>query len=200
VVSAVFRLSQQRSNGCPPSVRIVVGSTGQILGARQRYDVPSKKYSDEYREQFLREALRVGGRGPYGLATERGLSAGMVHRWLSEAARLGRMPDQPRRPEDLKPEEKLRLLSEAARLNDTELGEFLRREGLQEADLTRWRDEAIGGLSGPLKSSPPSKRIRDLERELRRKDKALAETAALLVLSKKAQALWAAVEDDTDED
>lgn len=128
------------------------------------------------------------------------MSQGAVYRWLNEAAKLGRMPDQSRRPEDLKPEDKLRLLSEAARLNDTELGEFLRREGVQEADLVRWREEALGGLSGPLKSGPPSKRIRDLERELKRKEKALAEAAALLVLSKKAQALWAAVEDDTSDD
>jgi transposase len=159
-----------------------------------------KKYPDSYRDQFLREAFRPGGRGPYGLAKERGISAGAVYRWLNEAAKLGRMPDQPRRPDDLQPEEKLRLVSEAARLNDTELGEFLRREGVQEADLVRWREEALGGLSGPLKAGPPSKRIRDLERELKRKEKALAEAAALLVLSKKAQALWAAVEDDTSDD
>ena len=40
------------------------------------------------------------------------------------------------------------------------------------------------------------KRIKELERELRRKDKALAETAALLVLKKKAQAIWGDREDE----
>jgi hypothetical protein len=38
--------------------------------------------------------------------------------------------------------------------------------------------------------------LRQLEAELRRKDRALAETAALLVLSKKMQALWGDNEDD----
>jgi transposase len=42
----------------------------------------------------------------------------------------------------------------------------------------------------PKASSAESKRIKELERELRRKEKALAETAALLVLRKKADALW----------
>ncbi len=40
--------------------------------------------------------------------------------------------------------------------------------------------------------------MRELERQLRRKDKALAEAAALLVLQKKAQALWGDADDDTD--
>jgi hypothetical protein len=48
------------------------------------------------------------------------------------------------------------------------------------------------------KKAPEVKRIRELERDLRRKDKALAETAALLVLKKKAQAIWGDEDDDTD--
>ena len=85
-------------------------------------------------------------------------------------------------------------------MNDSELGEFLRREGIQEEDLERWREEALGGLGGARKAQPPSKRLRELERELRRKDKALAEAAALLVLAKKARALWGDEDDDTSED
>ena len=42
-----------------------------------------------------------------------------------------------------------------------------------------------------------SRKVRELEKELRRKDKALAEAAALLVLQKKAQALWGDEDDDT---
>jgi len=48
------------------------------------------------------------------------------------------------------------------------------------------------------KKAPESKRIRELERELRRKDAALAETAALLVLKKKAQMIWGDEDDNTD--
>jgi transposase len=134
------------------------------------------------------------------LGKVRGISAGNVYRWLQQAAKLGPMADTPQRPEDRSPQEKLRIVTEAARLNDAQLGEFLRSEGIQEADLLRWREEALGGLSGPKPVGPPSKRIRELERELHRKEKALAETAALLVLSKKAQALWGDADDDTNED
>jgi len=48
------------------------------------------------------------------------------------------------------------------------------------------------------KQAPEGKRVRELEKELRRKDKTLAETAALLVLKKKAQAIWGDEDDDTD--
>lgn len=159
-----------------------------------------RKYSDAYREQFLREALRPGGPGPYALGRERGLSNGAVYRWLQGASKLGAMSKPPRRPEDLSPQDKLRILNEASRLDDAHLGEFLRREGVQEADLSRWREEALGGLGGGRKPQPPSKQIRELERELRRKEKALAEAAALLILAKKARALWGDAEDDTSEE
>lgn len=160
----------------------------------------SRKYSEAYKEQFLREALRPGGRGPYALARERGLSNGLVYRWVHDARKLGGMSDTPRRPDDFSPQDKLRVVNDAARLNDSELGEFLRREGVHADDLTRWREEALGGLGGARKAQPPSKRIRELERELRRKEKALAEAAALLVLAKKARALWGDAEDDTSEE
>lgn len=156
------------------------------------------KYSQEFKEQFLRQAYRPGSRGPYGLASEQGISKGTVYRWILETTKLGAMPDKPQRPEDRSPLEKLRLVIEASRLDDAQLGEFFRREGIHEPDLERWRNEALGGLAGSGKptSQPPSKRLRELERELKRKDKALAEAAALLVLSKKARALWGEEDDD----
>lgn len=59
------------------------------------------------------------------------------------------------------------------------------------------------GLSRPPKSRQErdeekavKKRIKQLERELQRKNAALAETAALLVLRKKAEALWGKDEDE----
>jgi len=64
--------------------------------------------------------------------------------------------------------------------------------GLHEADLAAWREAAISGLGAaqaPQARSGDARRVRELEKELRRKDKALAETAALLVLQKKVRAI-----------
>jgi hypothetical protein len=56
----------------------------------------------------------------------------------------------------------------------------------------------IIGLEPKPARRAETKRIKDLEKELRRKDQALAETAALLVLKKKAQEIWGDEDDDTD--
>jgi transposase len=91
------------------------------------------------------------------------------------------------------------VLFAAQGLTAEELGALLRREGLHEAQLQEWRQAAAGALSGAAGEALPSKerkrlaaaekRVKELERELHRKEKALAETAALLVLEKKLQAM-----------
>jgi transposase-like protein len=98
------------------------------------------------------------------------------------------------------PEDKLRILRESARLEGAALGAFLRHEGVHEADLEGWREAvdeaALAALAGRRQRSAEQKRVRKLEGELRRKEKALAEAAALLVLAEKARALWGDHEDD----
>ncbi|MCI0573782.1 MAG: hypothetical protein L0Y66_23850 [Myxococcaceae bacterium] len=102
--------------------------------------------------------------------------------------------------------EKLRVLLEAHALRATPeaLSSFLRKEGVTLEQLEEWRRAAGEALSpeGRKRSAKPSaeaKRIRQLEAELHRKEKALAEAAALLVLKKKVQALWGDEDDSTDE-
>ncbi len=107
-----------------------------------------------------------------------------------------------KRPQDWTAEEKLQAVIEAAGLPEAELGEFLRRQGLHEAQLQQWRDGVLAGLErhpkrGSKKSSPEARRVRELERELARKEKALAEAAALLILQKKARSIWGDEADDT---
>jgi len=107
-----------------------------------------------------------------------------------------------KRPQDWTAEEKLQAVIEAAGLSEEELGEFLRRQGLHGAQLQQWRDGVLAGLEqsskrGSRKSSPEARRVRELERELDRKEKALAEAAALLVLKKKVRKIWGDEADDT---
>jgi transposase-like protein len=108
-----------------------------------------------------------------------------------------------KRPNDKSPEEKLRAVLESASVPSDQLGEFLRKKGLHETHLQQWRLQMLQGLGkqpNTAKSKPSAaeaKQIRELEKELRRKDKALAETAALLVLKKKVQQIWGDEDDDT---
>lgn len=110
----------------------------------------------------------------------------------------------PKRPEDWTSEEKLAVVLEAASLSDKQLGAFLRSKGLHETHLQQWRLQMLNGLEKrpgtakkPKRSTADTKKIKALEKELKRKDKALAETAALLVLKKKAQQIWGDGDDDT---
>ena len=106
-----------------------------------------------------------------------------------------------KRPQDWTAEEKLQVVIEAAAVPEAELGAFLRRQGLHEAQLRQWRQQVLASLGQPStrgskKATPEARKLRELERELTRKDKALAETAALLVLKKKAHSIWGDEDDD----
>jgi len=128
------------------------------------------------------------------LAREVGVPQPTLSRWLRSARSVRAMshPEQPsKRPQSSSSQEKLRIVVEAARLKPEELGAFLRREGLHEAQLLEWTRAATSGLDDPRPPERTKKvknaeqrRIRELERELRRKDAALAEVAALLALQK----------------
>lgn len=130
------------------------------------------------------------------LALETGLRQQTLSRWMQEASSLPVMPaKRPRR--DWSIEEKIRILAKASTLTGAELMDFLQREGLLQAEYEQWRlalsEEGRASLA-------TTKRIRALERELARKEKALAEAAALLVLKKKVQALEGGEDVDTDEE
>ena len=102
-----------------------------------------------------------------------------------------------RRPQDWTAEEKLNAILEYEKLNEEERGKYLRERGLHSIHIERWKEAIIEGLKSSKlnKKDSREKRIKELEKELRRKDKALAETAALLVLKKKAQDIWGEPED-----
>ena len=140
------------------------------------------------------------------LAKELRIPQPTLSRWVREASSLPKMSEEKKTPKPKSPaqwttEEKLRVVVGAANLTDEELGEYLRREGLHKAQLDEWRAAAAAGFEKakkPAKPSPEAKKVRELEKELRRKERALAETAALLVLKKKAQAIWGDEDDSTD--
>jgi hypothetical protein len=108
-----------------------------------------------------------------------------------------------KRPNDWTPENKLKTVLEASSLSDDELGAFLRNKGLHKTHLDQWRSQMLNGLDSrhsrkkARKKSKDAKRIKALEKELNRKEKALAEAAALLVLKKKAQKIWGDEDDPT---
>jgi transposase len=171
------------------------------------------KYNAGFRSRMVQRMAGPEGISARALAKEVGVPQPTLSLWLRRAPRVSAMTkdrdDQDklknRRPKAWTPDEKLRVVLQASALSEEQLGAFLRREGLQSADLNEWRAKALEAASAALQS-PASKRrgptpevirIRELEKELHRKDRALAEVTALLALKKKLQALWGDEEDDT---
>jgi transposase-like protein len=156
------------------------------------------EYTEAFKAKMVRKMLPPDAVSANALAAETGIHQPTLSRWLREARYKGVM-DKPKKK--WTPAEKLRVLAEVAQVDDKDLGEFLRREGLHEEQLQEWRTAAEAALDDKTapgnKKSADAKRIKQLESELRRKDKALAEASALLVLKKKAAAIWGDEDDDT---
>jgi transposase len=87
-----------------------------------------------------------------------------------------------------------------ATMDEASRSAWCREQGLYPAELDAWKQDAIAGLGEPRAASAAEaredrRRVREWERELHRKDKALAETGALLVRSKKLSAVFRDGED-----
>ena len=165
------------------------------------------EYSEAFKAKMVQKMMGPNAKAACALAKEAGMSQPTLSRWLRETGNVGDMSKKTKTPKPKKKSkkwtelEKLRAVVEASSLSDEDLGAFLRREGIHAAQLDEWRKTAFESFNGAARSrrktSEESKRIKTLERELRRKDKALAEVSALLILKKKANAIWGDVDDDT---
>ena len=159
-----------------------------------------QQFSDAFKQRLVQRLVGPHAVSANALAEEVGVSQESLSRWLRAARSVGGMT--PSSKKSWTGAEKLRVVTEARGLTGSALGAFLRREGLHETQLLAWRAAAEVALGAPVRprpgGSPEAKRILELERELRRKDKALAETAALLVLKKKVQAIWGDADEPTD--
>lgn len=163
------------------------------------------RYSSERREAILRKMLPPHNKSIPELAREEGISEATLYNWRTEERAKGRLlPDGDTGPSGWSSADKFAAVVETAAMNEAELGEYCRKKGLYPEQVKRWRAAceqandweraATDRYRGEIRTS--RKHIRELERELERKDKALAETAALLVLRKKAEAIWGAKEDE----
>ena len=164
------------------------------------------QHSDGFKARMVQRMSGPDAISATGLADDVGVAQGTLSRWLREARSLDGMSTNKRRTKasgsKRSAQDKLRLVMAAAALSEADLGAFLRREGIHEAQLDEWRAAVMAAALEGLKTTarkrrsvtPEAKRIRELERELARKEKALAEMAALHVLQKKVNA-WNAADE-----
>ena len=162
-------------------------------------------YPKERKEAVLRKMLPPNNKTIPEIAKEEGISEGTLFNWRKTARAEGRlMPNGDTTPAGWCAADKFAAVVETASLNEAALSVYCRERGLYPEQIRQWREACEQAndwdrnQNKRLKKARKAdeKRIKDLERDLGRKDKALAETAALLVLRKKAQAIWGESEDE----
>lgn len=131
---------------------------------------------------------------------ENGIPESSLRYWLrqSEMGILGSM-DKPKHFSNFTLSEKFALVLEYERLSEEERGNWLRKKGLKSFKLEQWKKElstSLDVLDDKSKKRLENTKIKQLEKELQKKDKALAEASAILFAKKKLEAYFGVEEED----
>ena len=155
----------------------------------------TRPYSVAFKQKMVQRLTGKDALSALQLARETGVRQQNLSRWLTAARSLPLVATDKPNVREWTVEEKVRVLADASNLTGEELTAHLEREGVKLAEFEQWR---LALEEGGRASTAITKRIRKLERELARKEKALAETAALLVLKKTMGSVFHDEDEDTD--
>lgn len=157
------------------------------------------RYSPERKEAVLKKLLPPHNLSVAELSRQEGISDVTLYTWRKQAIERSEVvSERGKIPSKWSAEAKLAAVVETATLSELDLNQYCREKGLYPEQVEAWRQACLDGQTSAkqqaqserAQTKADKKRIRELERELNRKEKALAEAAALLVLRKKLNALW----------
>jgi len=159
----------------------------------------NQHYSAEFRQQALSKVFsRSAQQTIRSVAADLHMSLGTLRNWMKHAVAEQTVPGlKVKRASELTRAERLLALHETHALSEEALNAWCRERGLFAHDLTQWHSEFCEAAASPARCEDTQelRQLRlingQLQRDLNRKEKALAEAAALLVLQKKYRALWA---------
>ena len=163
------------------------------------------RYSDELKDSIVVRILNDENINIPELSRETGIHENTLRKWRSSAKRNGISPSSNTKSSDKwSTQDKFTIVLETAPLSELELSEYCRKKGLYPEQVKAWKDaclQANGGVAKEasrlnLELKQKDVEYKKLEKELRRKEKALAEAAALLVLRKNADAVWGDSEEE----
>ena len=174
------------------------------------------RFNQSFKIQAVEKALsRSGVTTLKEVADSLGVGQSTLNKWMvksrnhefesptdTEAVSLSPMTTE-KRPQDWSLEEKLNLIIACGSLDDEQVNALCRESGIYPHHINQWKQDFVGGSKAGTKTKMPSdtkilkSENKALKKELNRKDRALAETAALLVLQKKVNAIWGSDEDSS---
>jgi len=149
------------------------------------------RYGQEFKDKAVARLLPPESASIRDVANEIGVGLATLERWRSDALA------QPGRERAWTAAARFDAVLTTAAMDEASKSAWCRTNGVYPQELATWRENAMAAMAGAevprmraQEAKQDRRRIKELERELRRKDKALAETAALLVLSKKVAAIF----------
>ena len=158
----------------------------------------------ETKEAIVRQALNRGSKPLDVIAKENNIGYSTLHKWVKkvrEGLPLGRATKGRHASQPISRAEQLKHILATHNLDEVSLGKYCREHGIYSHQLTTWQESLM--FTPENKNSIEQselKKLREenkqLQKELRRKEKALAEASALLVMKKKADLIWGDNEDD----
>lgn len=169
-----------------------------MLGMKENHG-----YSVEFKKSAVEKLLTRGNRTVEEICSEIGISSPTIYQWRADFANVDGMKKKSTSPKNKTAVEKLKALMDYEALPEDKRGEFLRKNGLYSENIIEWKKQIVEALTPSKKNAQDraellveQKKIKELERELHRKDKALAEASALLILKKKADLIWGKREEE----
>jgi len=162
------------------------------------------RYGLTLKNCILRKVLPPESRSIYQVAKESGISPGTIRGWMlkSKEGKLEITPEgSDPSPKDWPPAQKFRLLMEGKLIPADQRGEWLRTNGLHSEHLALWEQELSNLMTDKQEALKAEikelkKKVLELEKAGNRKDKAMAEVVALLVLKKKLEERFGVDEED----
>jgi transposase len=156
------------------------------------------RYSPELRESIVQKITTPGGPSIMQMSEKIGVHHATIRIWIKNYANRSGM----KKSKEWTPEEKLEVIIKTASMSENERGEFLRANGLHSTDIESWKQDIYSSQKavGRPRLDPELAALRaekkELSQDLKRKDKALAEMAARIILIKKSQLLFGVNEED----
>lgn len=164
----------------------------------------NRKYTIEEKEALVTRMLPPESCSTTNLSIETGISISTLSTWKSKALGSGTSKKQAKSKNKISSKEKFVIVMETYTLSEIELSKYCREHGYYVEEVKQWRASCLAANGGNkqdktdilVELDEEKKKKKELHKELRIKDKALAETTALLVLKKKLNAIFGEQEED----
>lgn len=164
----------------------------------------TKRHSQSFKIQVVEKALNRSSQETLAqIADQQGIGYSTLTRWMYQI-REGELTDQSpatpvteQRPQDWRADQKLQAIIDTERLNEQDKGHYCREHGVYQHQIDHWKQQLMSKTNDSQQAQQHKAQIKALkaenqrlQKELSRKEEALAEAAALMILKKKAHALF----------